>query len=241
MQQQTDTDLYEVLGVSKDASEKQIHRAYKKLARKFHPDVNPDSPEAEARFKEVSAAHDVLGDPTKRAEYDEFQALIASGWSGHAGPQPGGSYSNSPYTSSSFGNADLGDIFGQMFQRQAMTQIMRIDIDFADAVRGTDVSIGDAVVRIPPGVETGEQLVVRRNDGDLVLEITVGKHHQFGRKGLHLTLDVPISIAEATLGAKIKVPTFDGKPVSLKIPTGTPSGRTFRVKGRGITNRSQNR
>ena len=235
MQQQTDTDLYEVLGVTKDASDKQIHRAYKKLARKFHPDVNPDNPEAEARFKEISAAHDVLGDATKRAEYDEFQAMIASGWSGRPGPGAGGFDPASGFDGFDPEGADLGDIFGQMFQRQAMTQIVRAEIGFADAVRGTDLSIGDSTIRIPPGVQTGEQLVVRRADGDLVIELIVGSHKQFGRDGLHLTLDVPISVTEAILGGKIKVPTFDGKPVSLKIPAGTPTGRTFRVRGRGIT------
>lgn len=230
MQQQLETDLYDVLGVSKDASDKDIKRAYKKLAQKFHPDVNHDDPGAAERFKEISAANDVLGDPDKRAEYDEFRSMVGSGFSPGAGANFGGGHPGS-----AFSGDDLNSLFGQMFgARQPMAQMMRIEIGFGDAVRGTDVSIGDSTVHLPAGIETGEQLLVHRPDGDLIIEVVVGTHPQFGRDGLHLTLDVPVSVTEAILGGKVKVPAFDGKPVTLKIPAGTPHGRTFRVKGRGI-------
>lgn len=240
MQQQLDTNLYDVLGVPADASDKDIKRAYKKLAQQFHPDVNQGDPEAAERFKEISAANDVLGDPKKRAEYDEFQSMVGSGFSSHSG------FSNrSGFSNSDAGDAGLDDLFSQMFTNRPMpTQVMRVEIGFADAVHGLDVSIGDAMVRLPAGVTTGDQLLVRGSDRhgasgepaqpDVIVEVMVGKHAQFGRNDLHLTLEVPISITEALLGGKIKVPTFDGKPVGLKVPAGTPNGRTFRVKGRGI-------
>jgi len=254
-EQYTDADLYAVLGVPEDASAKDIHSAYKRLAKQFHPDANSGDLEAAERFKEISAAHDVLGDEDKRAEYDEFRSMMARGFP-HGFQE--NSYRDGAYSGAGFGpggfagGADLNDLLGQMFSgggaggmggmggRPTMRHIARIDLDFADAVRGTELSLATAsgetvTVRVPAGVDTGDQLLARTEDGEVIVEITVRPDARFGRDREHLTLAVPISLTEALLGGRIKVPTFDGKPVSLKVPAGTPHGRTFRVKGRGVT------
>lgn len=244
-QQQAETDLYAVLGVTKDATGKEIHRAYKKLAKKFHPDVNPDADSE--RFKEISAAYDILGDEQKRSEYDEFRSMLDAGFPGGFGAASGGFHSSAAYNSSAgfqgaggYQGADINDLLGQMFASRPSRRHVRVQVDFYDAARGTDMQLqltdGTATtVRIPQGTDTGDQLLVRTDEGDLIVEVIVSPHSQFQREGLNLRLDVPVSITEAALGGKIKVPTFDGKPVSLKVPAGTPHGRTMRVRERGLT------
>ncbi len=252
-------DYYAVLGVDSDATQKQITQSYRKLARELHPDANPDNQAAEDRFKEVSAAYDVLGDEEKRKQYDEARryATIGPG-------QAGGGYTFR------FDGGDLEDLLGGFFgsggpfsrggssagfgrvPAQGADQDAELSLSFDEAVAGltTDVTITDGQgprdirVRIPAGVDDGQRIRIAgkggpgRNGGpagDLYVTVRVRPHRLFGRSGRDLTLTLPISFAEAALGADVKVPTFDGEPVTLRIPPGTPNGKTFRVRGRGVT------
>ena len=316
-------DYYKVLGVPQSATEKEITRAYRKLAKQYHPDAHPGS---EDRFKEVSAAYDVLGDPAKRKEYDDIRKLGPLG--GFAGNGRGGGGFN-------VGNVrvddlgDIGDLLGNFFGRGrggrsagAPTGARRgedleasLHLSFLDAVNGITTSVSlvsDAVcsmcsgtgaapgtspvvcdtcngrgvmdedqglfsfsqpcrtcggrgmkvetpcptcsgsgverrprqvkVRIPSGVSDGQRIRLKGRGGlgrdggppgDLFVIVHVDSHPVFGRRRRDLTVTIPVTFAEAALGATVKVPTLDA-PVSLKIPSGTPSGKTFRVKGRGV-------
>ncbi|MCP5028217.1 MAG: DnaJ domain-containing protein [Actinomycetia bacterium] len=253
-------DYYKDLGVSKEASQAEITKAYRKLARELHPDHNPDDPSAEERFKQVSAAYDVIGDEQKRADYDEARRLGAMGGGSPFGG-PGGSNFNV-----NVDDLDLGDLLGGFFGRRQggnpWAQAGRrggqdleaeLAMSFDDAVRGvtTNVEIGDGSggwrtvkVRIPQGVDDGQRIRLKGKGGpglgggpagDLYVTVRLRPHEVFGRDGKNLTITVPVSFPEASLGADIKVPTFDDSPVKVRIPAGTPNGRTFRVKGRGVT------
>lgn len=257
MPNQIDTNLYAVLGVADDASADTITRAYKKLAREFHPDVNQDNPDAEERFKEISAAYDVLGDADKRAEYDQFRSMVGQGFGQqgftHAGFEQGFAgmrFDGADVDPSMMG--DLGGLFSQMFGgdgpggprfHRPMTRVVRVEIDFADAVFGADLPLRladgtELIVPIPAGVDDGAQLAVQTADGELLIELGVGQDPTFGRNGRDLTIEVPIAVHEAVLGTKLTVPTFASgtraKTVSIRVPAGTSPGRTFRIKGRGI-------
>ncbi len=261
-------DYYAELGVDTSASAEEITKAYRKLARQFHPDTNPDAA-AEDRFKKITAAYDILGDEERREQYDEVRRFGAgvgagAGNHGHAfdfdaadledllGGMFGG---QGPFTS---GRGSRGQVFTTFGGRPGAAPPMRgadqeavLALSFAEAVRGmtTTVTVSDGSgrreikVRIPAGVSDGQTLRLAGKggkgrgggpDGDLLVLLSVGTDPMFGRSGRDLTIDVPISYAEAALGATISVPTFDGGSVSVRIPKGTASGRTFRVKGRGI-------
>ena len=233
-------DYYALLGVPETASEQDVSRAYRKLARELHPDVNPDKAGAEERFKEVSAAYDVLSDPAKRKEYDELRRMQAAR-SGGLGGAGGGAYE--------FHFDDVGDLFGDIFGsrlRRGADLEAEVGLGFEEAVRGAERKVGQATVRIPAGIEDGRLIRVAGQGGagrdggppgDLYVTVRVGRHPLFGRQGPHLTLTVPVTFAQAALGADIRVPTLDGDPVTLRVPEGTPSGRTFRVRGRGVPGR----
>jgi len=287
-------DYYKTLGVAATASPTELTQAYRKLARKFHPDANPDDASAEDAFKEISAAYDVLSDEARRKEYDEVRTMgpRQSGPRGFGGPGgPGGGFGNVRIEDL----GDLGDIFGGMFGggrgrrgggggRAAPPRggdlETEITLAFSDAVAGLTTTLhllGDApcetchgsgakpdtapttcptcagrgvimrdrevAVRIPAGVAGGKRIRLKGRGapgpnggqaGDLHVLVHVTPHPIFGRDGDHLTLTAPITFAEAALGAAITVPTLDGDPVTLKIPAGTRSGRTFRVRNRGI-------
>ena len=324
-------DYYAALGVAKDASASDIKKAYRKLARELHPDKNPDNASAEARFKEVSEAYDVLSDEGKRREYDEARSLFAGGFrpGGGGASYPGGGAGASFDMSDFFGGgADLGDLFGNLFGNGTRNTRVRtssptrgqdrsaeITLDFDDAVRGqtlplqiaapapcrlcggngarpgtsprtcptcngsgmvssnqggfgfsepcrrcrgkgqivedpcpecggvgTTTQTRNITVRVPPGVRDGAKLRIPGKGGagqrggpagDLFVTVHVRPHPLFGRNGDDLTLTVPITFPEATLGTTLRVPTLDA-PVSVKIAPGTPSGRTLRVRGRGV-------
>jgi len=244
MNDQMNTDLYEVLGVDKGATHKEITKTYKKLARELHPDVNPDDAAAEERFKAVTAAYDVLGDADKRAEYDEFRSIMERGGfrPGATGPGAATEADIEDLISQMMGGRSAGfggfgqSPFGQT--RRPATLMANVTISFADAVRGTTITLeapdGPMHVAIPAGVEDGAQIVVARDHEQVVLRVAVGADARFGRSGPNLTLTAPISMTEAALGATVRVPTFDGRPVGIKVPPGTPHGRTFRVAGKGI-------
>ena len=250
-------DHYEVLGVAEDAGHEDIQQAYRRLARRHHPDANPGDAGAEERFKEISAAYDVLSDPVKRHEYDQVR------WSGFA---PGGFDAGTGtfrVTVDDLGGlddlGDLGDLLGDLFGgsrppsgRQGRDLEAQLDLSFEDALfgvttevraRSTAGSTPSVRVRVPAGVEDGQRIRVAGlgepgldggPPGDLYVTVRVAAHAVFGRSGRDLTLTLPVTYPEATLGADVKVPTLDGEPVTVRIPPGTPSGRTLRVRGRGV-------
>jgi molecular chaperone DnaJ len=325
-------DFYKILGVGTDASEKDIQRAYRKLAKQNHPDAHPGDKGAEDRFKEINAANDVLSDPAKRKEYDDVRTM------GPVGPMFGGGRPSGAGGGTGFQSTfrvdDLGDLLGGLFNRGPRSGRggvgapgtptgprrgddleAELHLDFDAAVHGITTSVSvysDAAcntchgtgaapgtspvicavcggrgvvddnqgffsfstpcrtcggtgmrvetpcptcsgtgverrqrnvkVRIPAGVEDGQRIRVAGRGGagynggpagDLYVVCRVSSHDLFGRKGRDLTLTVPITFAEAALGATVTVPTL-GSPVTLKIPAGTRSGRTFRVRGKGV-------
>jgi molecular chaperone DnaJ len=319
-------DYYKILGVGTDASDRDIQRAYRKLAKQFHPDANPGDRQSEERFKEANAAHDVLSDPAKRQEYDEIRrAGPATGMFGGGAPSGGGFGGN-------FRVDDIGDLLGGLFGRTTGRGRGRsapgpvgatrgddleaeLHLDFEAAIHGatTSVSVVSDVacntchgsgaapgtspvicpvcggrgvvddnqgffsfstpcracrgtgmrvetpcptcrgtgierrprtvkVRVPPGVADGKRIRVAGRGGaghnggpagDLYVVCRVAPHELFGRKGRDLTLTVPITFAEAALGATVTVPTLS-RAVTLRVPPGTRSGRTFRVRGKGV-------
>ncbi|MFI8264153.1 MULTISPECIES: molecular chaperone DnaJ [unclassified Streptomyces] len=341
-------DYYKVLGVPKDATEAEIKKAYRKLAREFHPDANKGDASAEERFKEISEANDILGDAKKRKEYDEARALFGNGGF-RPGPGGGGGSFNFDLgdlfggTQQGGGGAGgfggggggLGDVFGGLFNRGGAGPGTRVQprrgqdiesevtLSFTEAVDGATVPLrmssqapckacsgtGDKngtprvcptcvgtgqvsrgsgggfsltdpcadckgrgliaetpcdvckgsgrakssrtmQVRIPAGVSDSQRIRLRGKGapgerggpaGDLYVVVHVDSHPVFGRKDDNLTVTVPVTIAEAALGADIKVPTLNGPSVTLKLPPGTPSGRTMRARGKGAVRKDGTR
>ncbi len=319
-------DYYQVLGVAKNATHPEIKKAYRKLAQKHHPDANPGSKEAEERFKEISAAYDVVGDEEKRARYDQVRDMAASGF---GGGMPGGGFPGGGVPGGGrvrFEDlGDLGDLFGGLFgggrRGSSRSSVRRgadletdVTVPFEGSMTGATVPVkiqgpapcstcggsgaapgsspitcpqcggtgeisvnqgffqmeqpcprcngtGRAVeqacptcrgtgaerrtrsfqVKVPAGVKDGARIKLAGRgepgpagvpSGDLYVRVHVRPHPFFGRKGNDLTVDVPITYAEAALGANIEIPTLDGA-VTMKVPSGTPSGKTFRLKGKG--------
>ena len=243
-------DFYQILGVSENSSAKEITKTYRKLARKLHPDANPNDHEAETKFKEVSAAYDVIGDEKKRSEYDELRRL---------GPLGNGFNSGSNGFNSGGIPFDISDIFGNFFGNQPNRGSQRgLDIEaalplsFLDAVNGvtTTLTLGNqngegstsVRVKIPSGVENGQRVRVKgkgqsgpSGPGDLFVIVQVEAHEFFGREGKNLTLVTRVTFPQLVLGSEVKVDTLEGSKVTLRIPPGTPNGRTFRVKGGGVS------
>ena len=248
-------DYYTILGVARAASEEEIKKAYRKLAREFHPDLHPDKKkEMEAKFKDINEAYQVLGDPKKRSEYDlTGQTGFNSGMGGPAGyGQQGGVHFED------YGFGGFEDIFGEVFgrggrrrgpQRGADLEY-RLDLDFLQAMKGTEVkttisrSTGteSLTVKIPAGVRTGSRVRVAGKGeagfnggpaGDLFIETTVRTHKYFQREDNDIYLDVPINLKEALIGAEIEVPTVDGS-TRIKIPPGTQGGQKLRIRGKGV-------
>lgn len=335
-------DYYKVLGVPKDATEAEIKKAYRKLAREFHPDANKGDAAAEERFKEISEANDILGDSKKRKEYDEARALFGNGGF-RAGPGGGGGFSNfdlgdlfGGQQQGGFGGG-LGDVFGGLFggrggsagagtrtqPRRGQDIESEVTLSFTEAVDGATVPLrmssqapckacagtGDQngtprvcptcvgtgqvsrgsgggfsltdpcadckgrgliaetpcdvckgsgrarssrtmQVRIPAGVSDGQRIRLRGKGapgerggpaGDLYVVVHVDTHPVFGRKDDNLTVIVPVTFTEAALGADIKVPTLNGPSVTLKLPPGTPNGRTMRARGKGAVRKDGTR
>jgi len=256
-----DPDLYATLGVARTATPDEIRKAYRKLARKHHPDVNPGDRKAEERFKEISFAYEVLSDKDKRARYDEFgmqgladgfdpaQAREYARWSQGARRSP------SFESFSSNADIDLEDLLGGLFGGSARRPRGpargadaegEIEVDFLDAVRGGEVRVqvggrGALRIKVPPGSETGTKIrLAGQGDsgaqggpaGDLFLSLRVRPHPFFRREGSDLHLDLPVTIPELVHGASVEVPTPDG-PVTMKIPAHSASGRVLRLRGKG--------
>ena len=235
-----DKNFYATLGIPQDASISEIKKAYKKLARENHPDLNPGDLEAEKRFKEVSEAHSVLGDERKKQEYDQIRSMGASGFGG---------FTSQGFTVDDFGDIfeNLGDIFGFGGRRKGQTYQTNINISFTEAASGIEVVLpleNESIkVKVPAGVDNGSVIRLRGRggpgaagapDGDLLVQVSVEPHKFFKRSNMDLVLEVPLLFTEAALGASIRIPTLT-KSVTLKIPSGTPSGKTFKIRGEGIT------
>jgi molecular chaperone DnaJ len=252
-----DKDFYALLGVSKSASADEIKKAYRKLALQYHPDRNP-SKESEEKFKEIGEAYAVLSDKDKRAEYDKLRDAIASGYGGF----PGGRVHVQDFGFGE--EFDVEDLLSQLFGRMGGFGEFRVGrggrpvamrgrdvetqvaLSFDEAARGAErrIRVGgrEVTVKIPAGVADGARIRARAGGervagggeaGDLYVRVNVQPHRFFGRRGPDVTLNLPITFTEAALGSEVKVPTLNG-PVTLKIPPGTSSGRTFRLRGRGI-------
>jgi molecular chaperone DnaJ len=243
-------DFYKVLGVSKTASADEIKKKYRQLARDLHPDQNKGDATKEERFKEVSEAYDILSDAKKRAEYDEARSLFERG-----GIPRGGFNGNQGDFSDLFGGGNPQDIFANLFggrrgPRKGQDLQTESTITFRESVQGTTLDLRLSVegksqhitARVPAGVQDGAKIRVKgkgapgeAGPGDLFIYLHVKPHPVFGRKGENLTMTLPITFAEAALGADVKIPTLEGQEVTVRIAPGTPTGRTLRVKGRGIS------
>lgn len=276
-------DYYKTLGVKRDASQAEIQKAYRELARKYHPDLNPQNPEkAKKQFQQVQAAFDVLNDPGKREMYDRYGSSFESYAAGGAGPRPGSSWN--PYAGGSgnvedfdfsqffgerFGgdaSAGFGDLFNQFRKAEGEGRARRgrartpsagagvaadLNIPFTISVTGGTVPITLARpdgatetldVKIPVGIEDGKRIRLRGQGGpgpdggtagDLLITIHVDPHPWFQRRGKNLHVRVPVTLAEAVLGAKVEVPSPHGSVV-LRVPAGTSSGAKLRVRGHGV-------
>lgn len=275
-----DKDFYKVLGVSKDATDAELKKTYRKLARQFHPDSNPGDAAAEARFKEISEAYSVLSDKEQRQEYDQVRAMGSGARFTAGGPGAqggfedvfGGMFNQGGGQRVRFGQGGGGfeDILGGMFgggggfgqstggyrgfggPTKGRDVTASTTLDFTTAIAGDTVKLSQGNgrpvnVRIPAGVADGQKIRLRGRGepspdggeaGDLVVTVSVRKHPVFERDGQHLRVDVPVTFAEAALGATIQVPTLGGDPVKLKVAPGTPSGRVLRVKGRGVATKN---
>ena len=259
-------DYYDLLGVKKDASEEEIKKAYRNLAKKYHPDVNKGNKEAENRFKEISEAYSVLADKEKREQYDRlgreaFSAGAGGGFGGFdfaefmRGATAGGRRGRGGTRTTT---VDFSDIFGDLFgggggfetqpQRGADIE-SETTIDFRDAIHGTTLDLrfsdGRTVkVKIPEGVADGQRLRIRGKGapgggapGDLHLLVHVRPHPLFERRGNDIHIDLPVTVGEAVRGAEVDVPTIHG-PVRARIPAGTQGGQIFRLSGKGVKTKS---
>jgi DnaJ-class molecular chaperone len=244
-------DLYETLGVKKDADADQIRAAYRKLAKRHHPDLNPGNKAAEEKFKVISAANEILSDPEKRARYDRGEIDAT----GADAPPPRPSYrdyAESPtgrrYSNSSAPEQDFSDIFGDFFAHvRGEDRSYSLTVSFLDAVVGTTTRLalpdGHTIdVRIPPGVEDEQVLRLRgKGDpggrdapaGDALIRIQVAPHPLFKRDGRNILVELPVSLSEAMLGARINVPTPTGT-VAMSIPPKSNTGTKLRLRGRGV-------
>ena len=240
-------DFYKILGVSKDVSDADLKKAYRKLAKENHPDLHPGDAAAEARFKDISEAFDVLSDAEQRREYDAIRAM-GGGARFQAGGQGAGF---EDVFSNLFGGGGGGfpgfGGFGGFGPQRGQDLSTTASINFIDSVNGTTVKLNlrseSVSVKVPAGIQDSQKLKVKGKGqpspnggpgGDLVVTIKVKPHAVFTRDGDNIRVSVPVTYAEATLGATIEVPVLGGEPVKLKVAPGTPNGRTLRVKGKGV-------
>ena len=257
-------DPYKTLGLTSSASDAEIKKAYRKLVRTSHPDINPDDPQADTKFAAISAAYDLLKDPATRARYDAGEIDAA----GHETPKHqyyrdfAGSAAN-PRGAQDFEGMGADDIFAEFFRRRGAgsaagggqgfaargtDHAYALEVPFLDAARGGTARIalpgGEAMdVTIPEGLRDGQTLRLRGKGGegfgagprgDALVTVSVQPHPVFRREGEDIHLTLPITIDEAVLGARVEVPTIGGT-VALSVPAGSSSGRVMRLRGRGVT------
>lgn len=255
----TGDDPYAALGLTKSASEADIKKAYRRLVRSSHPDINPDDPQAAARFIRITAAHDLLKDPATRARFDAGE-VDAAGQDVHERRyyRDYADAGDARQGRGGFSGMDPNDIFAEIFRQQAggradgfaatgRTLGFTLEVPFLDAARGGKTRIalpGEPPfdVSIPAGLNDGQTLRLRGKGeaghgggarGDAEVNVTVQPHPVFRREGATILITLPITLDEAILGAKVAVPTIHGD-VALTIPKGTSSGRIMRLRGRGV-------
>ena len=257
-------DYYDILGVKKTSTEDEIKKAYRTLAKKYHPDKNKGNKDAENKFKEISEAYAVLSDKEKREQYDR---LGREAFSGGANPfagfdfsqfanrgRAGGGGARGGRRSAPGGFTDIfSDLFGGGFESgpsRGQDIDAELTIDFRAAVLGTTMDLavnGSHIkVKIPEGVSDGQRIRLRGKGGaganggppgDLNVLVHVRPHPFFERKGDDIYIDLPVTVGEAIRGAQVEVPTIQG-PVRARIPAGTQGGQTFRVTGKGVKKKS---
>ena len=275
-------NLYDVLGVGKTASEAEIKSAYRKLARKYHPDLNKDDKNAADKFKEISNAYDIIGNAEKRKKYDNneidedgkptgFGAGFGGAGSGFNGYQSYGGNPFSGFKSGGFNGGAQGgfdfssifgdDIFSQFggaqggFRQRTAPQrgsdvSYNMRVDFLDAAKGVEKQISlngkNINVKIPAGMQSGQTMRLKGlgniglnggENGDVLITVNMNEHPYFKADGLNILLDLPISVKEAISGAKITVPTINGK-VAVTVPAFSSSGEKLRLKGLGIKSKT---
>jgi len=256
-------DPYAALGVARDASQDEIRKAYRKLAKDTHPDLNPGKPEAEKRFKEINAANDIIGDPEKRKRYDagEIDETGAEReperhfYREYAEADPNTRYSRRGGAGGPGAQDFDYDIFSDLFGRRGDGRTFRmppqdlrytLEVDFLDAVKGGHrvVSMPDGKtldITIPAGLRDGQILRLKGQGlpgsdgkpGDAYVEISIRPHPGFSRDGNDIQSTVPISLGEALNGASVRVDTVDG-PVDLRVPKGVKEGAKLRLRGKGV-------
>ena len=268
-------DFYKVLGVSKDADEATIKKAYRKLARTWHPDQNKGNPEAEERFKEIGEAYTVLSNPEQRQQYDAIRAMGAGGFRGGAGGSGasgvnfedifgafgGGNGGNVRFSTSGSGAGfNLDDILGafgdfggahgspyQQAPQKGEDLHASTRITLKQSLSGVNIKLAVSgkpmTVKVPKGIKDGQSVRLRGKGkasinggsaGDLIVTIHVEEDSVYSREGNDLRMTLPVTFAEATLGANVELPLIDGSTVTVKVPAGSDSGRTLRLKGRGV-------
>jgi DnaJ-class molecular chaperone len=280
-------DLYQQLGVKRGASEAEVKKAYRSLAKQLHPDRNQDNPKAAERFAKVTQAYDILSDKDRRARYDRGEIdedgnprmPFGGGFGGGgAGPRPGGTGPGAGFEGfEQAGAADLSDLFEGLFggamgggrrgggaggfegfgrrtraPQKGADVAYRLKVPFVDAAtqksQRVTLSGGKTVdLKLPNGVDSGTKIRLAgqgqpgpAGNGDAIVTIEVAAHPFFTRDGKDIRLDLPISLKEAVLGAKVKVPTPEG-PVMLTVPKGASSGKVLRLKGRGFADKAGKR
>jgi len=255
-------DYYQILGVKRDVSDQELKKVYRKLARKYHPDVNPGNKEAEARFKQINEAYEVLSDKEKRAKYDQF----GQGWPGYgaSGSSSSGPWGG-PYASSSGGDFSsfFESLFGGGFQSSGPERSSfggnnqqveyTIDLTLEEAFSGTQRTIQltpaaggvprTIKVKIPPGADNDTRIRLSGEGGvspqtgrrsDLILLVHLLPHARFERTGQDLKTRLQVDLYTLILGGEFRIATLDGKNLTLNIPAGTPNGKVFRLAGQGM-------
>lgn len=256
-------DPYSELGVSRSASQDDLRKAFRKLAKQHHPDANPGNKASEEKFKRVTAAFDLLGDAEKRAKFDRGE-LDAEGREAHPGFAGGRGFGGrgGPFRGGSGPEIDLSEIFGEAFgarggrgfggPQKGQDVRARLDIDLEEAILGAKrrVTFADGRtldLNIPPGAADGQVLRLKGQggpgrpgrdgtkapNGDALIELSIRPHRVFRREGVNLVMDLPISVPDAVLGGKVEAMTPEG-PVTLSVPPGSNSGSTLRLKERGL-------
>lgn len=246
-------DYYKDLELTKVATDEEISSAYKKLVRKLHPDRNPGNQRAEERFKEVSNAYEVIGNPETRKQYDQVRQAGIFG----AGGSPMGGSGNAHHQHFEFDGDDLlSSLFGKGggFSAGGQVRLRGTDyetnarITFDESIKGVEKNVqgygGKTIkIKLPQGVSDESRVKLTGKgapgtgggpSGDLFVAVSVEKHELFERKGNNLILKFPISFSEAALGATIEVPTYESDKVNIRIPSGTSSGTKFKIKGQGV-------
>ncbi len=244
-------NYYETLGVQKNASQKEITAAFRKLARKYHPDVNPDNTEAEEKFKEINEAHSVLSDPEKRNQYDTFGNSRNNFQTGDFfGGNPfgnvnfnGGNFQNSDFFSSMFGGQTRQPQHSPVSHEKELDVKVTLEEAFHGAKRVVNIDGKRLQISIPPGVNQGSRVHIKLNTNtikDLYLNISMEESLKYSRKGNDLYVEIDIPLLDTVLGGEFEITDLQGITHTLEIPQQTANGTNFRLAGKGIPPLSKN-